>query len=68
MQNAPMTLSHLQLPLGIQNADYGDWCRCVRRLLDWTEGENADWPELFASGHTPRDVARFVVYGDSSGD
>jgi hypothetical protein len=47
---------------------YDAWCRCVRRLLDWSDGEGEDWPQLFASGHTPRDVAHATVYGDGAGD
>jgi hypothetical protein len=47
---------------------YHAWCRCVRRLLDWSEGEREDWPQLFASGHTPRDVVRAMMYGNGTGD
>ena len=65
---SPMTISHLRLPPGIQNSNYEDWCRCVRRLLGWPSGEMENWPALFASGHTPRDAARFAVYGDTAGD
>ena len=52
--------------ISLEQSGYVEWAQCVRRLLGWSGGENADWPELFASGHTPRDVARAVVYGDSS--
>ncbi len=66
--NRMMTIPHMLLPPGIQNSTYEDWCKCVRRLLDWPGGELPDWPELFASGHTPRDAARFAIYWGGLGD
>ena len=54
--------------IGQSQSGYDAWRNCVRRLLGWTKGEMEDWPALFATGHTPRDVARAVVYGDSTGD
>lgn len=52
----------------LEQSGYEAWRACVRRLLGWSKGEQEDWPDLFASGHTPRDVARAVVYGESTGD
>jgi hypothetical protein len=37
-------------------------------LLGWADGQNEDWPALFAAGLTPRDAARTMIYGDTSGD
>jgi hypothetical protein len=54
--------------ISLEQSGYEAWSHCVRRLLGWSSGEMADWPALFASGHTPRDVARAVVYGESTGD
>ncbi len=48
--------------------DFEAWCKCVRRLLDAPDGDQRDWRDLYASGHTPRDAARIAVYGDSQGD
>jgi hypothetical protein len=53
--------------INLELKGYDAWRSCVRRLLDWTDGEREDWPELYASGHTPRDVARAVLAGESGG-
>ena len=58
----------LEGSIGLEQSGYDAWRNCVRRLLGWTSGEMEDWPALFATGHTPRDVARTVVYGESTGD
>ena len=53
----------------LEQTVYEEWCNCVRRLLGWThDGVREDWPDLFASGHTPRDAARAAVYGEGLGD
>ncbi len=63
-------MSTLDLPSAPaqSGADFDVWCKCVRRLLGWSDGEMADWPDLYASGHTPRDAARLVVFGNGAGD
>jgi hypothetical protein len=58
----------IEADASLEQSGYEAWRACVRRLLGWTDGENEDWPALFVSGHTPRDVARAVVYGESTGD
>ena len=63
-----MTLPGRPMSPGPQHQEFEEWCRCVRRLLGWSAGDVKDWPELYATGHTPRDAARFVVYGDTHGD
>jgi hypothetical protein len=63
-----MTVPDRPLVSGIQASDFDVWCKCVRRLLAWSAGEMADWPELYATGHTPRDAARLAVYGSGQGD
>lgn len=68
MQQSTMTIAGRPLSPAIQHQDFQVWCHCVRRLLGWSAGDVEDWPELYASGHTPRDAARLVVYGDSQGD
>ena len=68
MFDTTMTLPEMPLVQGIQHADFEVWCKCVRRLLGWSKGTMEDWEDLYASGHTPRDAARHVVYGDGQGD
>lgn len=54
--------------IALEQAGFEEWCNCVRRLLGWRQGSREDWPQLFATGHTPRDAARFAVYGEGLGD
>ena len=68
MHERTMTVPGRPLAPGTLAQDYDVWCKCVRRLLGWSAGDMRDWPELYASGHTPRDAARLAVYGDSQGD
>ena len=65
MQDSAMSAPELAAMSG---ADFDVWCKCVRRLLGWSAGGMADWPDLYASGHTPRDAARLVALGRGAGD
>ena len=68
MYDAAIAIPDTTLLSGIQHTEFEMWCKCVRRLLGWSAGELRDWPELYASGHTPRDAARLAVYGGGQGD
>ncbi len=68
MYDSAIATPDLPMARGPQAADFDAWCKCVRRLLGWSAGDMADWPDLYASWHTPRDAARLVVYGDGAGD
>jgi hypothetical protein len=68
MYDSSISLPEHALAPDMQHDDFEVWCKCVRRLLGWSAGEMENWPELYASGHTPRDVARLEVYGDGAGD
>jgi len=68
MYDSTMSLPELPAIPAMRHADFVMWCKCVRRLLGWSAGDVQDWPDLYASGHTPRDAARFAVYGQGQGD
>jgi hypothetical protein len=51
-----------------EGARFEIWCNCVRQLLGWSGGEADDWRTMFASGSTPREAARAMIYGDTDGE